>query len=182
MAVITGRGINQADLVSLLVLMRTNFLGLTAKLDADGGVADTNYGSLWNPAFPSTDISVNGNGICHQGVVLNYLKLLRTNFNAVLTKLDADGTVNDTDYNSGNAMTILIDNLDLGSLTQAGVYEGALVKWLATYIGKWNAVLTKLDSDSGVSGTDYNSLWAISAALVDSTGCMNKPGTGSTVG
>jgi hypothetical protein len=170
--VIRGTGINQADLISLLTLIRTNFLGVTAKLDLDAGVADTNYAALENFSAAS---GIDATGIFHQGSVLDYLKTVRTSFNALLTKLDADGTVNDTDYNSGKAMTDLIDNLANGSLTQAGKYEGALVKWLDTYIGKWNATLTKLDSDSGVSGTNFNSLWSISTTLVDATGCVNKP-------
>lgn len=170
--VIRGTGINQADLISLLTLIRTNFLGLTAKLDLDGGVADTDYASANNFAAAA---GIDTTGIFHQGSVLDYLKTVRTKYNAVLTKLDADGTVNSTDYNSAGAMTDLIDNLANGSLTQAGKYEGSLVKWLDTYIGKWNATLTKLDGDSGVSGTNFNSLWAISAALVDATGCVSKP-------
>lgn len=170
--VITGRGINQADLISLLTLIRTNFLGVTAKLDLDGGVADTNYAALENFSAAS---GVDATGIFHQGVVLDYLKTVRTSYNALLVKLDADGQVNSTDYSSTGIMSALIDNLDLGSLTQNGQYEGALVKWFDTYIGKWNATLTKLDGDSGVSGTNFNSLWAISAALVDATGCVSKP-------
>lgn len=170
--VIRGTGINQADLISLLALIRTNFVAVTAKLDLDGGVADTDYASSNNFSAAS---GVDATGIFHQGSVLDYLKTVRTKFNAVLTKLDADATVNDTDYSSGKAMTDIIDNLANGSLTQNGQYEGALVKWFSTYIAKWNATLTKLDSDSGVTGTNFNSLWAISAALVDDTGCVTKP-------
>jgi hypothetical protein len=36
----------QADLAAL----RAAIIGITAKLDADAGVTDTNYGALWNPA------------------------------------------------------------------------------------------------------------------------------------
>lgn len=173
MPALTGRGINQADLISLLRLIRTNFIAVTAKLDADGGVTDTTYASLLNFTVPT---GIGAVGIFHQGTILDYLKTVRTGYNSLLTKLDADGGVTDTDYSSIGIMASLIDNLTLGSLTQAGVYEGALVKWLSTYIGKWNATLTKLDADGGVTDTNYNALWAISAALVDSTGTVNKPG------
>lgn len=172
MAAITGRGINQADLISLLNLIRTNFVGVTAKLDLDGGVSDTDFAALENFTVP---VGIGAVGIFNQGAVLDYLKTIRTKYNALLTKLDSDGTVNSTDYNSAGSMTDLVD-VAAGSLLQAGVYEGALVKWLDTYIGKWNATLTKLDGDSGVSGTNFNSLWAIATTLVDSTGCVNKPG------
>lgn len=171
--IITGRGINQADLISLLNLIRTNFVAVTAKLDLDGGVSDTDFASLENFTVP---VGIGAVGIFSQGAVLDYLKTVRTKFNATLTKLDADGTVNNTNYNSLHAMAAVIDDLTTGSLLQAGVYEGALVKWLSNYITSWNAALTKLDADSGVSGTNFNSLWAISAALVDSTGCVTKPG------
>lgn len=170
---ITGQGINQADLLSLLRLIRTNFIGVTTKLDADAGVTDTTYGSLWNFAFP---VAIGTVGILHQGSVMDYLKTVRTAWNGVLTKLDSDGGVADTNYNSLYAIASLIDNLTLGSLLQAGVYEGSLVKWLSTYITNFNAALTKLDGDGTVTDTNYNSLWAISAALVDATGCVNKPG------
>jgi hypothetical protein len=36
----------QTDLAAL----RAAIIGITAKLDADAGVTDTTYGSLWNPA------------------------------------------------------------------------------------------------------------------------------------
>lgn len=170
--VITGRGINQADLISLLTLIRTNFVGVTAKLDLDGGVTDTDFASVENYTLPT---SIGPVGIFSQGSVLDYLKTVRTKYNALLVKLDADGTVTDTDYSSIGIMAAVIDSASLGSLQQAGVYEGALVKWLDTYIGKWNATLTKLDTDGAVSGTNFNSLWAIPATRVDATGCVNKP-------
>lgn len=172
MPAITGRGINQADLISLLNLIRTNFVAVTAKLDLDGGVADTNYAALENFSVP---VGIGSVGIFSQGAILDYFKTIRTKFNALLVKLDADGTVNSTDYNATYSIAQLVDSLALGSLTQAGVYEGALVKWLDNFVTKWNLALTHLDSDSGVSGTNYNSLWKISAALVDATGCVNKP-------
>lgn len=179
MPALTGRGINQADLISFLNLIRTNFVAVTAKLDADGGVADTDYASLWNFTVP---VGIGSVGIRSQGAVLDYLKTVRTAFNGVLTKLDADATVNDTNYSSLRSITTYIDESANGSLGQAGVYEGALVKWLSRYLTNFNAVLTKLDADSGVTGTNYNSLWAMAATLIDSTGCMDRPGTGSTVG
>jgi hypothetical protein len=36
-------------LVADVVALRTALVGITAKLDADAGVTDTTYGSLWNP-------------------------------------------------------------------------------------------------------------------------------------
>lgn len=42
-----------------LVAARAAIVGITAKLDADGGVTDTNYAALWDPAaLTGTTISV----------------------------------------------------------------------------------------------------------------------------
>lgn len=40
----------QTDIANL----RASVVGLTAKLDADATVADTNYAALWNPAALNT--------------------------------------------------------------------------------------------------------------------------------
>lgn len=48
MGLLYGRGVMQSDLSTLVSLLTTNFNGILAKLDADGTVTDTNYGSLWN--------------------------------------------------------------------------------------------------------------------------------------
>lgn len=172
--VITGRGYNTADLISLLTLIRTNFVGVTAKLDADSGVSGTDYGSLWNFALPDS-AQLQLLGIRDQGVLLNYLKTIRTGLAGVLAKLDLDAGVADTDYASTLGISAVIDSgSNASDLNQNGLYEGATVKWLGNYIAKWNALLTKLDNDGTVNGTNYNSLWAISAALVDTTGCTLK--------
>lgn len=53
MAEIKGTGLSQKDLVSLLTdtvalvnELKTNLNAVNAKLDADGGVTDTNYAAL----------------------------------------------------------------------------------------------------------------------------------------
>lgn len=174
MAAITGRGINQEDLLSLLLLIRTNFVGVTAKLAAEGidGVS-------YNFTYPA---NLANPGIFHQGAVINYLQTVTTQFNGFLEFLDNDGGIADEDYVSLWGMTDYLDNLASGSLTQAGMYDGALVKLIGLYVTNFNGTLTKLDADASVTGTNYNSLWAIPARLVDTTGCQHKPGTGSTIG
>lgn len=37
-----------------LAALRAAIVGINAKLDADVGVTDTTYASLWNPAVPTT--------------------------------------------------------------------------------------------------------------------------------
>lgn len=53
--------------------------GINAKLDADAGVTDTNYASLWNPTV-ETQVA------------------LRAAIVGIVAKLDADGGVTDTNY------------------------------------------------------------------------------------
>ena len=85
---ITSNGLRQDLEATFLEAIETKFEVLTAKLDADGGVGDTTYGSLWNFNLDSTLIS--GNGIQDQGDVVDYLNTVYTAFNGVLVKLDAD--------------------------------------------------------------------------------------------
>jgi hypothetical protein len=167
---ITGRGINQADLLYLLTLIRTNFVALTAALDADDGVTLTNYASALDFTVPTT---ISSPGIRDQGSVLDYLKTVRTKYMALLAKLDVDTLITDTNYAATNPMADIIDNLALGSLTQAGVYEGALTRWLSDYITDWNATLAKIDAD--LTDTTYATDYALSTTLVDATGCVTKP-------
>lgn len=53
--------------------------GITAKLDADAGITDTDHASLWNPA--SADLAV-----------------MRASFVGITAKLDAGAGVTDTNY------------------------------------------------------------------------------------
>ena len=48
MARIDKNGISQGDLVTLLNDIVAAIAGINAKLDADGGVTDTTYASLWD--------------------------------------------------------------------------------------------------------------------------------------
>lgn len=172
--ILTGRGMDYEDLYAALALLKTKMTGLTTKLDLDGTVTDTDYTALVAIVFPPAAVGREpANGITplgfrHQGLILDYLKSVRTAFNTLGTKLDADnGAV--TTY-SLLAMPAIIDTQD-GGLLQAGKFEGSLAYWLFTYMTKFNAVLTALDADANVSDTDYSSLWAFNiAALVDSTG------------
>ena len=179
MSALTGRGMNHEDLYNVLNRLSTHMTGLTLKIDLDGGVGGSLFNSLCGFSLPATITNL---GIRDEGEVLTYLKLARTKFNAMLGFLDSDALVSDTNYAGLLNLDNTIDNLTLGSLVQMGVYEGALVKWLETYISKWAQMTDKLDNDGGVVGTNYGSLWNFPAGLVDATGCMTKPGTGSTVG
>ncbi len=85
---IKNNGVFQGAVVTLLNTIRTKFNALNAKLDADGGVADTDYAALWNLA--AIDVNQISQGGLNQPALYTRLNLIKTNFNAVLTKLDAD--------------------------------------------------------------------------------------------
>lgn len=42
------------DIVTDITAIRTSFVGVTAKLDADAGITDVNYASTWDPAAMGT--------------------------------------------------------------------------------------------------------------------------------
>jgi len=92
-----------------------SLLGITAKLDADGGVTDTNYAALWNPAsadltlMKAAIVGINAKLDADAGVTgTNYTSLwtpgaataavLRATIAGINAKLDADGGVTDTNF------------------------------------------------------------------------------------
>lgn len=165
MGKIYGAGINQGDLVDMLVKFKTNFNAILAKLDLDAGVADTNYTSLQSITFPSTIKTSGAKAIRDQGETLTFLGSLITKFNAVLTKLDADAQVNDTNY---NALWAITNTVGTKHLRKGGRDQGSLVFLLNNILTNINGLNAKLDLDAGVSGTNYGSLWNITDTVVES--------------
>lgn len=165
-----GNGINQADLVDLLVLLRTNIIGIQTKLDADGGVADTDYlagATTALAAIPTGIQTTNTKSIHNQGLIVTMLNDLVTKWNATLTKLDSDGTVNGTNYNSLWAVTDVVGDSKIDAIFNAGIYQGAVIRLLNNLILSIAGVNAKLDLDSGVSGTDYASLWNVTDTVIE---------------
>ena len=121
-------------------------IGITAKLDADAGVTDTDYTSLWNPtaivagaggptSTPPYDVA---------GKEVNNLDVLFTSLVGILAKLDADAGVTDTTYTS---------------LWKPAVATAAALR--ASIVG----MNLKLDNDAGVTGTDFTSSWTPSNTI-----------------
>ena len=127
------------------------------------GVTDTNYSSLYAVSFRNP--SIKGTGI-DQETHVKFLKDLVANFNAVLTKLDSDAGVTDTNYRSLYGLTDSIDTLPGDQVKKNGAFQGGYGTILNNFRTAFNAVLAKLDADAGVTDTTYNSLWNI--AQVDS--------------
>ena len=112
-------GVNQKELVELLYQIGAAINGITTKLDADGGVTDTNYKALcylgsydWvrvvNANFDAIGAISDGtrfawtispNGIRDDALLM----FMYSTYNALTTmcqKLDADAGVTDTTYNA----------------------------------------------------------------------------------
>jgi len=123
-------------------------------------VTDTNYASLWNvTALASQGFGLEDKGM-HQKDEVAELTEFETNFNAVLTKLDSDGGVSDTNYNSTYAVDL--DNTVVGS---KGLDQDKKVTFLQEFLTNFNLTLTKLDSDGGVTDTNYNSTLALTDVI-----------------
>ena len=114
-------------------------------------VTDINYAALWDV----TALASQGHGLepkgMHQKDEVAELSEFETNLNAVLTKLDSDDGVTDANYNSTYAVDL--NNTVVGSL---GLDQDKKVSFLQSFITNFNLVLTKLDSDTGTSDSDYN--------------------------
>lgn len=122
-----------------------SIVGINAKLDADAGVTDTNYGALWNPVAVTTGTggptSTPPYDVAPQAA--SSLTLMQASIIGILAKLDADAGVTDTNYTA---------------LWKPGA---ATVAALVASIAGFTA---KLDADAGVTDTNYNALWAVSTA------------------
>lgn len=85
---VKSTGVFMSGLSTIRVNFRTAFNGVLAKLDADAGVTDTNYNALYN--IPNVDANQLNPRAANQGYLFTRIDLFKTNFNALLTKLDAD--------------------------------------------------------------------------------------------
>ena len=101
----------------------TAILGITAKLDSDGGITDTDHAALWNPTtatlaalrtaiiglLAKLDDGVGVTGTDYEALWTPgaaTFAALKTSINGFTAKLDADGGVTDTDYASTWATTV----------------------------------------------------------------------------
>ena len=171
-AFVRGKGWHQGDLVDLLASIVTKFNATLTKLDADGTVADTNYNSLWALSLGSNIQTVDPKCIRDQGALVTFLDLIVTNFNGVLTKLDADGGVSGTNFSSLWALTDVI-GAETDSVKQNGVYDGCVANFLDAFTANYAGLLAKLDLDGGVADTNYAALNGLTD-IVDSDGTVAR--------
>jgi len=145
---VDNRGYNQGALYDLLNSLVTNFNALLVKLEADGVTSD------YTPTYACTALASQGRGISANGMwqidVVNALKELETNFNAVIALLDADDTVTLTTYvavatAAGSGAVLDLDDTTAAS---AGISQEIIVSFLDDLVAKFNAILANLDIDA----------------------------------
>jgi hypothetical protein len=171
---INPRGYWQKGIYDIVYALVTNFNALLYKLDRDGGVADTNYEGLYGIVSPSIGKTY-GKGVKPNGIYLGDLvslcKQFRANFNSVMDKLAADGTVNGTTIFTAlkfGTTTYLIDTYN-AEVKPLGIHQGDFVDFLDLCVDKFDAVLARLDTDSGVSGTNFSTLLAITDVVKETS-------------
>lgn len=170
------RGFWQHGLVKLLGTLVTNLNATLLKLDADGTVADTNYSAsaITSPSIGTITTQANKeikpNGMTDYDAVSVCLQL-RTNLNTVLDKLAADAGVNGTTAYTALKFASTDFPIETGNakVKLQGYDQDALVEFLDAYLAKFNALLLVLDADSGVSDTDYASLWFVGDVVENSS-------------
>ena len=119
-------------------------------------VGDTDYAATWDiTALASQGDGITANGI-HQKDLVAEVTEFETNLNGILTKLDADSGVTDTDYNASFAVDL--NDTVVGSL---GMSQDFLVSFLESVVDNFNLALAQLDADGGVTDTDYAATWGI---------------------
>ena len=101
------------------------------------------------------------------GDLYTLLTALKTNFNAMLTKLDAEAEAGmDDDYSATYAITT--------DFTSNAIDQQDIVDFLSDFQTNFNLVLTKLDSED-LTASNYNSTLAV-------TDYVNNVGTGNIFG
>jgi hypothetical protein len=111
---------------------------------------------------------ISGVGIGQYDLV-TFLKHINTKLRALLTKLDADSVVAATNYLSVCGTTFP------STITENGVSQGAIVKFLDDWVTGYNAALAKLDADAG-AGIDDD--YVSSCGITDIVNATNNPKKG----
>ena len=135
-------GVYQRDLYNMIKSIVEAFDGITAKLDADGGVTDEDY--VTNCAL--TAMGASGNLIEPNGIdnvkLVTALEEMETKFEVLTAQLDADGGVEDTDYGD------LDFDIDTVNITDEGIHDqGVVINYLQEVVAAIAALNAQLDAD-----------------------------------
>ena len=100
------------------------------------------------------NLAVDNDGM-QQGALYDILNNIVTNWNALMTKIEADGATTTT-YTPNNALTALASKGH--GITANGMHQKDLIDTLYDMETTFNAVLDLLDADGGVTLTNYNTV------------------------
>lgn len=95
------------------------------------------------------DVSKRG---IHQGDMVTLIRLIKTNFNAMLSYLDIDTGITDTNYNSLWALAlpdVYVESQGTGS------GNAVLIDFLNEVFTNYNGLIAKLNLDAGITDTNY---------------------------
>lgn len=167
MAKLLANGINQSDLVDLINSIKTKWNAVLLKLDNDATLDVDTYVSANALSIPSGIQIAGVKAIRDQGAIVTFLNNAITQFNAVLVKLDADDLGGmDNNYVSTLGLTDVVGNSKVDGITNAGIYQGSVIKVLNDWITNYNLLLVKLDADPLTAG-DYVATNAITDTIVE---------------
>jgi len=142
---------------------RTKFIAMCTALDGDSGVADTDYAATQSPAALTAAAIVAPSALVAQlNAVRADLVALRAKIITATAKLDADGTVTDTNYGAlwtPAALTSVV----ITTLAQAAAALNALIADRAALAATYAGILAKLDADATVNLTTYLATHAAAA-------------------
>lgn len=196
---IRPNGLSQKDLVDLLYMLTASLTGLCQKLDADGGVTDTDYNALCytalmtilvedskaNRAGNTGDYIITPVGVSDEAL-LEWLYDYTNAIDTLTAKLDSDGGVTDTDYKAlcyTALITKIVEN-QTGNQTGNGtefyfkpggvINQKHLVDLLYMFVNAWDTLATKLDADGGVTDTNYKALWFTATVTLKVRDCQGN--------
>lgn len=161
MANISRTGIHQGDLVTLLKLIKTDFNGICTKLDSDTLVGKATYNSLFALDRPGGEIESQGTGIGNADKI-EFIDEVFTKYNLLIAQLNGDSGVGDSDY--AELTAVVGENKTIF----AGMNQTDLITALQTVITGIATLTAKLDSDTGVSDTDYAATYDVADTVDDS--------------
>jgi hypothetical protein len=161
MADISRKGIFQGDLVTLLKLIKTNLNGIMTHLDADTGVTDANYNTLWALTLPDVSVEAAGTG-AGTAIVIDFLRQAFTNYNGVIAKLNLDAGITAVDF------AVLTTPVGENLAIFAGMNQTDEIDALQTLITGIATLTAKLDADGDVNSTDYAATYDVDDTVDDS--------------
>lgn len=191
-------GLSQGAEVDLFYQITSSIAGICAKLDADGGVADTDYAANCsalitgyiedqkaNTAGSVGDWFISPRGI-NDKARCEFLYQFFDAFETMCEQLDADGTVNDTDYeaNCYEALFLWMVENQVGSVLGNGntfwfrpggeTPKKQLIDLYAAIVNAIETLTEQLDADSAVSGTNFEALWFTANIVMTVTDSMGN--------